>query len=528
MHDHGVINASAASRVALLLLDEEEDEDPTRAGQRTRWALAGILLLLIAMVLHIGARRGYLAARAFVPPKAIDPSDEDPNMRCGRVFRAVPGVVAVLSGVPSVLAQSAVEWPTSSGGNGHWYATADAPTGDAAIALAASLNGHLATISSGAENDFIKGIYLATGKQWAWLGLRQQNGQATPAAGWYWINGEPMGYLNWTTHDGAFPTGAPDDSPCALPPWGIENGQANQGVMDFTGRWDDLEVGMPTCGSPAWNNTAVIEWDADCNGDGLVDFGQIRRGELIDADANNIPDCCDEGVPCGQNILVNGSFEQGTEQPCGWVCLEVGASNLTGWSVTLNTVDRQRTEDPTCVPEGWIPSDGFHSVDLNGCSIGGRIDQVIPTVVGRRYAVVVQLTVNAGWNRGDLRIHAGSQSFDFTAFRIKQPIQPWSRKIVEFIAAEPSTTIAFESLNREFASQWAGPVIDDARVILLPNAPCPGDLTGDRTVNGVDLAAVLAAWGTNGAGQFDCDANDDGTVDGTDLAIVLGAWGSCP
>jgi hypothetical protein len=45
-------------------------------------------------------------------------------------------------------------------------------------------------------------------------------------------------------------------------------------------------------------HAAILEWSADCNADGLVDFGQIRAGELDDANANNIPDCCEQGVAC--------------------------------------------------------------------------------------------------------------------------------------------------------------------------------------------------------------------------------------
>jgi len=58
--------------------------------------------------------------------------------------------------------------------------------------------------------------------------------------------------------------------------------------------------------------------------------------------------------------------------------------------------------------------------------------------------------------------------------------------------------------------------------------PCFGDVTANGITDGVDLAAVLAAWGTSGQGQFDCDVNNDGTVNGADLAMVLGDWGPCP
>jgi hypothetical protein len=40
----------------------------------------------------------------------------------------------------------------------------------------------------------------------------------------------------------------------------------------------------------------VVEWSADCNSDGIVDYGQILRGELADDNDNNIPDVCETSV----------------------------------------------------------------------------------------------------------------------------------------------------------------------------------------------------------------------------------------
>jgi hypothetical protein len=58
--------------------------------------------------------------------------------------------------------------------------------------------------------------------------------------------------------------------------------------------------------------------------------------------------------------------------------------------------------------------------------------------------------------------------------------------------------------------------------------PCEGDVTGNGLVDGLDLAAVLGAWGTNGKGEFPTDRNNDGIVDAQDLALVLSGWGKCP
>ncbi len=54
--------------------------------------------------------------------------------------------------------------------------------------------------------------------------------------------------------------------------------------------------------------------------------------------------------------------------------------------------------------------------------------------------------------------------------------------------------------------------------------PCPADLTGDRTVDAADLAAVLSGWGE---GQATGDLDGDGNTGAADLAILLGAWGAC-
>ena len=63
--------------------------------------------------------------------------------------------------------------------------------------------------------------------------------------------------------------------------------------------------------------------------------------------------------------------------------------------------------------------------------------------------------------------------------------------------------------------------------IDLGAAPCPADLTGDRVVNGADLAALLGAWGPC-SGSCPADLTGDGVVNGADLAALLGAWGNCP
>lgn len=59
----------------------------------------------------------------------------------------------------------------------------------------------------------------------------------------------------------------------------------------------------------------------------------------------------------------------------------------------------------------------------------------------------------------------------------------------------------------------------------IPASSCPGDATGDLTVNVDDLNAVLAAWNTVvGIGAAVDLAGADGFVGVDDLNVVLGSW----
>ena len=56
---------------------------------------------------------------------------------------------------------------------------------------------------------------------------------------------------------------------------------------------------------------------------------------------------------------------------------------------------------------------------------------------------------------------------------------------------------------------------------------CDSDVDANDVTDGIDLAIVLARWGTNPTDYPRADTNLDGIVDGTDLALVLNGWGGC-
>jgi len=215
-------------------------------------------------------------------------------MRKSVVSGVVAGAIAsgVIGGVAAPAhAQDAVQWRVEDGGNGHWYAIHNDYTN--------WTNARSQALAVGADL-----ASLATLEEWMWarawlpsilhgylLGGRQLPNSKSPDEGWFWLTGEPV-QTEWMVMD---------DNPCGSSPPGVEDMQQDflhtccegnpQGISlgdldDFGGWGCDLAL------------RSLFEWSADCNADGIVDFGQIRAGELDDANANNIPDCCEQGVAC--------------------------------------------------------------------------------------------------------------------------------------------------------------------------------------------------------------------------------------
>ena len=82
----------------------------------------------------------------------------------------------------------------------------------------------------------------------------------------------------------------------------------------------------------------------------------------------------------------------------------------------------------------------------------------------------------------------------------------------EYIGSGPNSSLeGFEPTNFVAAIAFGGPT------------GCAADLTGDETVNGADLAFLLANWDAPGISDF----NGDGVTNGADLAALLSVWGPC-
>lgn len=105
----------------------------------------------------------------------------------------------------AVNGQQATQWS----GNNHWYQVVKVPSGiswENARERAVAMGGYLATPSSSAENEFIKGLLAADGQAWSvkgigpWIGGYQN--QALETLGgegqhWSWLSGENFSDTDW-------------------------------------------------------------------------------------------------------------------------------------------------------------------------------------------------------------------------------------------------------------------------------------------------------------------------------------------
>ncbi len=492
-------------------------------------ALAGIALGLgylgISQTLKApGHERG---SRAYSKQENSLMSNMSKNL-AQKVSGGAMALAVLAAAVPAgdACAQSAIEWRVADGGNGHWYgaiSSTDAVGWTDSSSRASQVGGHLVTVHSIEEEDVIWALAsdaaLWNGRCGPWIGLSQAANPSEPLGGWAWVSGEPLAWSNGT--------GWADE--CAWCCGGSTENAAHYFNPQLTGPlrvWNDLPSDVSCSTTYPMPKAFLIEWSADCNSDGIVDYGQIAAGELADANANNIPDCCEAGTPCEVNLIHNGSFELGPAQAdCQWVLCSVGSTAISQWMVSEGNVDRMR-DSPACPVniESWNPYEGEHTIDLSGIFAAGSIAQTVPTIPSGNYRLTFQLTGNCvpGVKRMSAEIEGASTEFEHVC--ASDNPQPWNMKTAHFVAADSETTITLRSLD----SGSNGPVIDDVRLVAVAIDPCSGDIDSSGFVNSVDLAMILTVWGTSGGSYPSADIDHDGIVAGADLGIMLTMWGNCP
>ena len=195
-----------------------------------------------------------------------------------------------LFAIQAVHAQGAVQWRVEDGGNGHWYAVTSPQvrSWEQWRSDATGVGCHLATMTSVEENLFVfrlVWVMLPFDSQ-ACVGGYQDRSAASysePGGGWRWVTDEPFTWTSWASPNS--PSNSPN-GPCVCEDY-MSIGNWGPGFAV----WNDISDGVSSI-------PAVIEWSADCNNDGIVDYGQILDGTFPDSNSNGIPDCCEGGGSC--------------------------------------------------------------------------------------------------------------------------------------------------------------------------------------------------------------------------------------
>lgn len=138
-----------------------------------------------------------------------------------RTLRSVWGATLLVALLPVAASAGIIqEWKVADGGNGHfyelvlpsnaassltWLQARDAAAGEALLGS----QGHLLTVGSAAENEFVRqqfSTYLfddssaQTGRTYAWIGLFAP----TVTSPFEWVTGETVGYTNWAPSEPNF------------------------------------------------------------------------------------------------------------------------------------------------------------------------------------------------------------------------------------------------------------------------------------------------------------------------------------
>ncbi len=214
----------------------------------------------------------------------------------------------VLVAVSCAHAQDAVQWRVEDGGNGHWYDSVQvlpSVSWTEARDAAGEQGGHLATVTSAEEFLVVHGLAADpstwNGRVGPWLGGYQDQGPRViePDGGWQWVTGEDW-YEGWDPQWGEPSNGVPSLPESYLHYIGSPLGSCAQDIPNR--HWNDFwEDGFGDSCTPAPKGF-IIEWSADCNSDGIVDYGQILDGTYADEDGNGVPDCCEGACPGDLNL----------------------------------------------------------------------------------------------------------------------------------------------------------------------------------------------------------------------------------
>ena len=266
---------------------------------------------------------------------------------------AVLVVALSVQSTAAIAGSVAVQWTPEDGGNGHWYDRLIIPnvTYSEAALYAYQSGGYLVTLTSAEENEFVYSELVSSGlgnsgSHGPWIGARADGDN------WRWaVTNEPWKFEAW----------APDQ-----PDSNASDMAASYWLPDDVAHWADLQISQQL-------NSFIIEYSDDCNGDGLVDHGQILDGTFEDLNDDGIPDCCQDDS-CNE-IAVWSADNGGNDNtyqvvltPGGisWTNANAAAEAAGGHLATATTqeeLDFIKSMNFAGTSKGWLG--GYQDVNAN-------------------------------------------------------------------------------------------------------------------------------------------------------------------
>jgi choice-of-anchor C domain-containing protein len=162
-----------------------------------------------------------------------------------------------------------------------------------------------------------------------------------------------------------------------------------------------------------------------------------------------------------ENLLVNGSFEDGPDDIGGFTSLDKDSGVIKGWVVIGGQIDLIDTH--------WQAADGKRSLDLHGSPGYGGVAQTFKTEKGKKYKVTFSLAGNPGGTVAKktivVRAAGKEKEFTFDTTGKSGTDMGWKKETWEFTAEKAETTLELITAMTEDAA--AGPALDDVSVIAV-------------------------------------------------------------
>ena len=168
----------------------------------------------------------------------------------------------------------------------------------------------------------------------------------------------------------------------------------------------------------------------------------------------------------------NGKFKHGSvPNTCNVFDLPVGSNVITGWTVSVGTIDWE--SPPPC---GWLARKRTNSIDLVGQACVGGIQQTFDTTPGRDYRLAFDLAGNYGAppviKPLAVTVNGVTTNFLFDTTGKSQFNMGWVRKHIDFVASGSTSTVSFVSdVSASGPPCNAGAVIAHVRVSARLGGP---------------------------------------------------------